>query len=96
LGVTPEETALFETTLEGIEAGRATDFGFIVAIERHGDADRFYASGVDLVLGERPARASLPQPPVPSRGFTRMRRRRSRSQPARPKARDSVFASLRR
>ena len=36
LGVQPQHAATFETTLAGVEAGRAADFGFVVAVDRRG------------------------------------------------------------
>ena len=49
LGVEPERTVVFETTGEGIAAGRAASFECVVGIGRDGGAQALEAVGADLV-----------------------------------------------
>src|SRR6266540_6721089 len=39
VGVEPAEAAVFEDALAGVEAGRAGNFGFVVGVDRVGEAD---------------------------------------------------------
>lgn len=50
LGVSPERTVAFETTLDGVEAGRAGKFEMVVAVAQHREARRLEARGADLVV----------------------------------------------
>jgi beta-phosphoglucomutase family hydrolase len=50
LGVTPSQAAVFEDALAGVEAGRAGDFGFVVGVDRVGQADALKAHGADVVV----------------------------------------------
>jgi HAD superfamily hydrolase (TIGR01509 family) len=50
LGVTPTQAAVFEDALAGVEAGRAGDFGFVVGVDRVGQADALRAHGADVVV----------------------------------------------
>lgn len=50
LGVKPEEAAVFEDALVGVEAGRAGGFGLVVGVDRLGHADALRAHGADLVV----------------------------------------------
>ena len=52
LGTTPQQTVLFETTLDGIDAGRAAGFALIVAVEPTGQADTFRAHGAHVVIAD--------------------------------------------
>ena len=61
LGVPAAQAAVFEDALAGVAAGRAGDFGFVVGVDRVGQADELRAHGADVVvqdldelLGERP------------------------------------------
>ena len=61
LGVPPAQAAVFEDALAGVAAGRAGDFGFVVGVDRVGQADGLRERGADVVvtdlddlLGERP------------------------------------------
>jgi beta-phosphoglucomutase-like phosphatase (HAD superfamily) len=45
-----ERTVVFETTLDGVEAGRAGKFEMVVAVDRHRDASALEAHGADLVV----------------------------------------------
>jgi beta-phosphoglucomutase family hydrolase len=60
LGVQPASAAVFEDALAGVEAGRAGRFGFVVGVDRVGQAEALAAHGADRVvqdlaelLGER-------------------------------------------
>ena len=50
LGVEPAEAAVFEDALAGVEAGRAGSFGFVVGVDRVGQADALGAHGADTVV----------------------------------------------
>ena len=61
LGVPAAQAAVFEDALAGVAAGRAGDFGFVVGVDRVGQADELRAHGADVVvtdldqlLGEKP------------------------------------------
>ncbi|GAA0250174.1 beta-phosphoglucomutase family hydrolase [Cryptosporangium japonicum] len=50
LGVGPGEAAVFEDALAGVEAGRAGGFGFVVGVDRVGQADALREHGADVVV----------------------------------------------
>lgn len=50
LGVERHEAAVFEDALAGMDAGRAGDFGYVVGVDRVGQADALYAHGADRVV----------------------------------------------
>ncbi|MDQ6797152.1 MAG: beta-phosphoglucomutase family hydrolase [Actinomycetota bacterium] len=50
LGVEPGAAAVFEDALAGVASGRAGGFGFVVGVDRVGQADALRASGADLVV----------------------------------------------
>ncbi|MHB8295867.1 MAG: HAD family hydrolase [Acidimicrobiales bacterium] len=50
LGVGPEQAAVFEDALSGVEAGRAGGFGFVVGVDRAGQAGALKAHGADIVV----------------------------------------------
>jgi beta-phosphoglucomutase family hydrolase len=50
LGVAPAEAAVFEDALAGVEAGRAGSFGFVVGVDRVGQADALREHGADVVV----------------------------------------------
>lgn len=50
LGVQPAVAAVFEDALAGVEAGHAGGFGFVVGVDRAGQADRLRARGADRVV----------------------------------------------
>ena len=52
LGVAPSEAAVFEDALAGVAAGRAGDFGFVVGVDRVGQADALRERGADLVVAD--------------------------------------------
>ena len=50
LGVEPHQAAVFEDALAGVAAGRAGRFGFVVGVDRVGQAEDLYAHGADTVV----------------------------------------------
>jgi beta-phosphoglucomutase family hydrolase len=50
LGVAPAQAVVFEDALVGAEAGRAGAFGFVVGVDRVGQADALKARGADVVV----------------------------------------------
>jgi beta-phosphoglucomutase family hydrolase len=52
LGVEPAQAAVFEDALAGVEAGRAGDFGYVVGVDRVGQADALRAAGADRVVAD--------------------------------------------
>lgn len=52
LGVAPSDAAVFEDAVSGVEAGRAGDFGWVVGVDRTGQADALRRGGADVVVGD--------------------------------------------
>jgi len=52
LDVEPAEATVFEDALAGVEAGRAGHFGFVVGVDRVGQADALRAHGADVVVAD--------------------------------------------
>jgi len=50
LGLDPSAAAVFEDALVGVEAGRAGHFGYVVGVDRVGQADELRAHGADVVV----------------------------------------------
>jgi beta-phosphoglucomutase family hydrolase len=50
LGLEPKAAAVFEDALAGVAAGRAGDFGFVVGVDRVGQADALREHGADVVV----------------------------------------------
>ena len=50
LGVSPAQAAVFEDALAGVAAGRAGDFGYVVGVDRTGQAEALRANGADVVV----------------------------------------------
>ena len=50
LGVEPGQAAVFEDALAGVAAGRAGSFGYVVGVDRVGQADALKAHGADVVV----------------------------------------------
>jgi beta-phosphoglucomutase family hydrolase len=50
LGVGPDQAAVFEDALAGVEAGRAGKFGFVVGVDRVGQAEALREHGADVVV----------------------------------------------
>lgn len=52
LGVRPVEAAVFEDALSGVEAGKAGGFGFVVGVDRVGQADALRSHGANVVVSD--------------------------------------------
>jgi beta-phosphoglucomutase family hydrolase len=52
LGVGASEAAVFEDALAGVAAGRAGRFGYVVGVDRTGQADALRAHGGDVVVSD--------------------------------------------
>jgi beta-phosphoglucomutase family hydrolase len=50
LEVDPKEAAVFEDSLAGVEAGRAGGFGWVVGLDRTGQAEELQRHGADVVV----------------------------------------------
>ena len=50
LGLEPPAAAVFEDALAGVAAGRAGGFGYVVGVDRAGQADALKAHGADIVV----------------------------------------------
>lgn len=50
LGVEPQEAAVFEDAIAGVEAGRAGRFGYVVGVDRLGQAAALRERGADVVV----------------------------------------------
>jgi HAD superfamily hydrolase (TIGR01509 family) len=48
--VQPQEAAVFEDALAGVQAGRAGEFGCVVGVDRVGQADELRAHGASVVV----------------------------------------------
>jgi beta-phosphoglucomutase family hydrolase len=52
LGVQAAEAAVFEDAQAGVEAGRAGAFGYVIGVDRVGQADALRAHGADVVVND--------------------------------------------
>jgi beta-phosphoglucomutase family hydrolase len=50
LGVPPEQAAVFEDALVGMDAGREGHFGYVVGVDRVGQAEELRKHGADVVV----------------------------------------------
>jgi beta-phosphoglucomutase family hydrolase len=50
LAVEPRQAAVFEDALAGVAAGRAGNFGFVVGVDRVGQAEELKRHGADIVV----------------------------------------------
>jgi len=50
LGLAPDACAVFEDALAGVQAGRAGQFGFVVGVDRVGQADELCEHGATVVV----------------------------------------------
>jgi beta-phosphoglucomutase-like phosphatase (HAD superfamily) len=49
-GVSPRAAAVFEDALAGVAAGRAGGFGYVVGVDRVGQAEALREQGADVVV----------------------------------------------
>ena len=52
IGLAPAEAAVFEDALAGVAAGRAGRFGYVVGVDRAGQAAALKAHGADIVVSD--------------------------------------------
>ena len=52
LGVEPSAAAVFEDALAGVQAARAGKFGFVVGVDRNGQAEELRGVGADVVVND--------------------------------------------
>ncbi len=64
LGVDPDEAAVFEDALSGVEAGRDGDFGYVVGVDRAHQADDLLSHGANIVVQDL-AELLQPRPGAP-------------------------------
>ena len=50
LGVEPAQATVFEDALAGVEAGRSGHFGYVVGVDRVGQAEALRRNGADVVV----------------------------------------------
>jgi beta-phosphoglucomutase family hydrolase len=50
LGVDADAAAVFEDAISGVQAGRAGNFGFVVGVDRVGQAEDLRSNGADVVV----------------------------------------------
>jgi len=60
LDIDPEEAAVFEDALAGVDAGRAGHFGYVVGVDRVGQTDALRAHGADVVVTDLAALLESP------------------------------------
>ena len=60
LGATPAQAAVFEDALAGVAAGHAGRFGFVVGVDRVGQADELRRHGADVVVTDLAALLEAP------------------------------------
>jgi beta-phosphoglucomutase family hydrolase len=52
LGVDPDAAVVFEDAISGVEAGRSGKFGYVVGVDRVGQAEALAAAGADVVVAD--------------------------------------------
>ena len=52
LGVAPTQAAVIEDAVSGVAAGRTGGFGWVVGVDRGGNADGLRAAGADIVVAD--------------------------------------------
>jgi HAD superfamily hydrolase (TIGR01509 family) len=52
LALKPEQAVVFEDALAGVAAGRAGGFGYVVGVDRVGQADALRSHGADIVVAD--------------------------------------------
>ena len=51
-GVEPAQAAVFEDAIAGVQSARAGNFGFVVGVDRVGQADALRKNGADIVVAD--------------------------------------------
>jgi beta-phosphoglucomutase family hydrolase len=67
LRVEPAQAAVFEDALAGVGAGRAGHFGYVVGVDRVGQAEALRQHGADVVVEDLAGLLDAPTPPGPAR-----------------------------
>jgi HAD superfamily hydrolase (TIGR01509 family) len=67
LGVEPAQAVVFEDALAGVAAGRAGAFGYVVGVDRVGQADGLREHGADVVVDDLAELLTAPTPARPQR-----------------------------
>ncbi len=62
VGVGPDAAVVFEDALAGVQAGRAGHFGYVVGVDRVGQADALRARGADVVVDDLADLLDAPDP----------------------------------
>jgi beta-phosphoglucomutase family hydrolase len=72
LGVAPKQAAVFEDALAGVAAGRAGEFGWVVGVDRVGQAGALKRHGADIVVRDLAdlLAADQPDPEPPHPGWS--------------------------
>jgi HAD superfamily hydrolase (TIGR01509 family) len=52
LGVSPDQAAVFEDALAGVEAGAAGHYGLVIGVDRVGQRDALHDHGADVVVDD--------------------------------------------
>ena len=52
LGVAPGQAAVIEDAVSGVVAGRAGGFGWVVGVDRGGNAEALARAGADVVVAD--------------------------------------------
>src|SRR5581483_3998033 len=60
--VPPRQAAVFEDALAGVEAGRAGEFGYVVGVDRVGQANALKQHGADVVVTDLADLLDAPHP----------------------------------
>jgi beta-phosphoglucomutase family hydrolase len=81
LGVEPGQAAVFEDAQAGMEAGRAGRFGWVVGVDRTGQAEALRAHGADVVVKDLDELLENRVPGEPSGLVPRGTRRTAREAP---------------
>jgi beta-phosphoglucomutase-like phosphatase (HAD superfamily) len=52
LGASPERAVVVEDAISGVQAGRDGQFGLVIGVDRHGDADALCRNGAHVVVSD--------------------------------------------
>jgi beta-phosphoglucomutase family hydrolase len=50
MGVTAQRSVVVEDAIVGVQAGRAGEFGLVIGVDRHGEANQLKENGADIVV----------------------------------------------